>query len=81
MLSMATGLSMGDNSREISAREVKLGHFQEGLRAWKKRVASTMNDAERCSSSRLVLAMARLTSGVRILIGLQPKETRLSGYR
>lgn len=36
MSSISAGLSSGASSREVSAREVKLGHAQEGSRAWKK---------------------------------------------
>jgi len=38
--------------------EVRSGHLQEGRQASKKCSASTMNDAERCSSFRLILAIA-----------------------
>lgn len=53
MSSISAKLASGASSREVSARDVKLGHSQEGSRASKKSLASTMNDAERLSSLRL----------------------------
>ena len=72
MSSNSIGLSCGMSSREVSASQVKLGHFQESSRASKKRLASTINDAERCSSVRLALATARLTQEEGIRVGSQP---------
>lgn len=68
---------MGDSCCAVRASEVNLGHSQEGWQAWKNRLASTRNDAEKYSSSRLIVANDRLNSNVGTRIGSERQYTFL----
>src|SRR4051812_46780915 len=81
MSSTFFGSAPGVSSPEVSASDFKFGHFQHRSRAAsKKSTASTKNDAESLSRSRLAFVSARPTEAEVMRRGSQPKLIKLAGY-
>lgn len=59
ILTISDWAAFGASNGEVRVSDVRLVHVQEGLQKAKNKPASTKNEAEKCSSSRLAKAAVR----------------------
>lgn len=76
ILTISDWAAFGASTGEVRVRDVRLVHVQEGLQEAKNKPASTKNEAEKCSSSRLAKAAVRFKALFVIRACLYPGMSR-----